>query len=291
MSNFTKYLVLIVCFFSASISYGQINGDYRSKTGTNLAWNTATNWEIYDASLLPGNPWKATTQWPGQTAFTSPASNTVTIQSGSAVNTVVALTANTIPNLVINGTLTANFNGGVTATAVTVASGGVLTVSSSTTTLNFTTYNVAGTHNGAGNTVFNTGNLNVSGLFRPTGTVTFNTGSSLNTSGTFNPLGACTFAANSVIGGAGSIVFGSSVTINNDIIVTNQTTITISGNLVGSNANSEFINSLGSSVLNYMGAGAPMATGKLTATVIGNTINYSGDRDQTIKSAIYYNLK
>lgn len=79
--------------------------------------------------------------------------------------------------------------------------------------------------------------------------------------------------------------------IMSGLIITNNGTLTLAGNLIGNSGTSKWINSINST----LNAGdAVMTTGVLNATALGNTVNYNSSTAQTIKNAFgnsYYNLK
>jgi hypothetical protein len=76
--------------------------------------------------------------------------------------------------------------------------------------------------------------------------------------------------------------------------VTNSGTVTIGtgGTLNGDVAGSTWVNN-DNSTLNYQsnGTAAPMATGTLTATATGNTVNYSRAGNQNVKGTNILQLK
>jgi hypothetical protein len=138
--------------------------------------------------------------------------------------------------------------------------------------------------------------LNGTGLFNNlTGNpgLEFQGGIVLNSSGaSAMGSGTAVFSTNnqSISGsGAGSITFGGNVSINSSISVTNQKTVSISGNLDGGSGSS-FWNNDNGSVLNYGGAQLPFNTaGSLIASANANTVNYNG-ASQTIRTSTYHNL-
>lgn len=110
-----------------------------------------------------------------------------------------------------------------------------------------------------------------------------------NSTGNFNA-GAVTFSTNNQsIQGTGAISFGA-VTIASDIIVTNQTTVAVTGTLNGSNAGSAWIND-DNSTLNFSNATAPMVIGLFDVNQTGNFVSYNSSGAQTVTITEYYNLQ
>lgn len=96
-------LSIFLCLFFANIVFGQVVGDYRSKTqspqGTSVQWADAANWEYYN-----GSTWVAATNYPGQIAGTG----AVLIKSGDVINISSALTTLSFGSLTITGKLVLN---------------------------------------------------------------------------------------------------------------------------------------------------------------------------------------
>jgi hypothetical protein len=202
----------------------------------------------------------------------------LTLSGTATTATVVGLTIG--GNLVIGDGTTftaAGFNLTVTGTT-TVGGGtsGTLTVSSNVGAKQFTglvTVNTGGTWNNSGNSAITfQGGITNNGTFTAgTGVQTFNTNAQALD-------GANGFTFTAVTSNV-ALTFNTNVTINgalaipNDIIFTNNSAVTITGNLTGGNAASAWLNNA-NSTLNV--AGTVLATGTLTATASGNTVNYTG---------------
>ena len=79
------------------------------------------------------------------------------------------------------------------------------------------------------------------------------------------------------------------IELSNDVIVTNNGSISLNYNIYGANTNATWVNAAGGSLTI---GGSLMATGTLDASATGNTITYNGNSAQTIKTASdgYYNL-
>jgi autotransporter-associated beta strand protein len=89
--------------------------------------------------------------------------------------------------------------------------------------------------------------------------------------------------------GAGLLNFASVVTIGDDVSLTNERNVIISGTLNGTNENSTFINHE-NSMLEYHAAAVPMTTGILNASADNNVVWYNGNLDQTLKVIDYNQL-
>jgi hypothetical protein len=137
------------------------------------------------------------------------------------------------------------------------------------------------------NYVFN-GSLTNAGTFdnRNNGNTTFGgANESIENNGTMvinqDASGATFFAANYTLLGSGEIrFFAGSVTINNNVVVTNQGNVMFFyGNVLAGNASSHFINAA-NAIVNFKGSSIiPMSGGLLTTSAPGNTVyyNYGGD--------------
>ncbi len=195
---------------------------------------------------------------------------TLTLSGTATATTTVGLTIST--NLVVNSGTTFTAAGfALTVTGATTVDG-TLNVSSTTGTKKFTglvTINTDGTWDNSINSAITLeGGLTNDGIF---------------TSGT----GKYTLSTNSQsFGGTSAINFDGSVAVTGAITVTNNTTVTITGSLTGSVAGSTWLNAANST---FNAGAAVLATGTLTATATGNTVNYTG-ASQTLKVASYYNL-
>jgi hypothetical protein len=234
-------------------------------------------------SIGGGGNWNNPGTWTGCAGGNGPVPNTpgsndTAIIATTGINVVTANVAITVGSLIINS--------------------GKLNVGGSNWTVNgTTTVNSTGTIDQtatAGNAIFvGLVTINNGGTWANTNgeNITFRGG--ITNNGTFNGgAGTMTFATNSqVLGGGSPINFGGAVTVNNGLTVTNNNTsiVTITGTLNGANAVSTWVNGA-NSTLNYNSATAPMATGVLTATASGNTVNYTRAGAQTADGTTYYNL-
>jgi len=181
------YILSVLTFFILSNLFGQVAGDFRSKTSGTGNWNDFNAWERYD-----GTSWLAATT--GQLPTTT---STTEIKLGDAM--IVNATALTSGNLTVNGSLTYH---ATTVSALTVS--GTLTVSS---TGSFTSpasgtvvthaLNIGGsTATGVG------GNLVVDGTFN------------MNTFSTSGVVVTFYGTSNNTISGVGSTINFYSLTVN-----------------------------------------------------------------------------
>ena len=310
---------------TATLSNSQRNGgllialkyaptQFRSKI--NGDWNTASTWE---QSTDGGNSWSDATTYP-----TSSNNSSTTIQSGHTIS----LTANaTASNLIINGVLnlvsydftvtgtttiggTLNFNGWNTARVftglVTINSDGIWDNTFSSTPV---TFRGGITNNGTfrpGSAYRYTFDTNAQSL---NGTLDFSSSSLIITGVNVTNYGTLTLSSN--LNGTGTLTNASSSTLNlsgsfyTDIsYINNQGTIEYTSAYGVNTATANFTNT-GTINLNSSAsiAGITNNTGglinisnlsyninSLVATAIGNTINYNGTGDQTVKNTTYYNL-
>ena len=92
-----------------------------------------------------------------------------------------------------------------------------------------------------------------------------------------------TTASKSILSSA-NLTISSPVNLAASIVLTNNGTVSLTGNLIGANSASGWTNAAGS-VLNV--EGALLTTGTLTATAFPNTVNYRGVGAQSIKNTTY----
>lgn len=178
-----------------------------------------------------------------------------------------------------NNVTIANTNGaGVVSLLGNASMTGALTVTSGTLNTSTFTLGVAGNLTVIGAVSGTTGAITLSGA----GTTIGGTGSISTTTGalTIN-------AAKSVLASA-NLSITSPIAISGAVTVTNNGTITSTSatGITGSVAGSTWVNAA-NSTLNV--SGPLLATGTLTATAAGNTINYTGAA-QTVKATAYYHL-
>ena len=163
-------------------------------------------------------------------------------------------------DLTINGTAGLEGTGGGAATNHSIEVGGNLTVEGTLT------------HSGSGGSGAKDIYMN-GGVF------------SLSGGGTIGPIASGSFI---IQNGNKTIPAGSDLTINDDVtiegayVVTNNGIVSITGNLNGNNAASQWTNAVGS-VLNYGGANKPFNTnGLLSASANPNTVEYNREGNQNV---------
>jgi|GEM_PF-3078433 len=214
------------------------------------------------------------------------------VLSGSGIKTLTSLAT-------INGTLT--MSGTATATTALALSLGSLTVETGTTlTVGAFNFTVNGATSITGTLAFSS----ATGTKTFIGAVTINSGGTWNesaaaaiayrggidNSGTFtSSTGTHTFNTNSqAIGGSNAISFAGTMAITGAITVTNNTTVNVdgTGGVTGSVSGSTLVNAAGKI---FRTAGPMLATGTLTVSGSGNTIEYDGAA-QTVKAVSYQNL-
>ena len=208
----------------------------------------------------------------------------------------------TVKNIVVNGGQLVTSNVGNILGDVTVNAGTNLA-------FNGNNFNVLGnfTINGDGVVqhlipVINSTNISITGTTTVSATGSFNTNTSTASNHSF--AGNITVTAGGVFSTttSGTINFPNSISLSGEMTfqaptvsiaatrtVTNNGTITINGNLNGLAATSTWTQGA-SRILNYSGANAPMATGILTATATGNTVNYNGAA-QNVRATTYHHLE
>ena len=147
-----------------------------------------------------------------------------------------------------------------------------------------------GALNTNGNTLTASGSFALNGTWSGTGTITL-TGAATTIDGTGSATGASTLSlttAAKTIQATANLTFAN-ISIAGAITVTNNGTVTATGNITGSVAGSTWLNAA-NSTLNI--AGSLLTTGTLTATANPNTVNYSGTAtvDQTVKGTTYHHL-
>lgn len=164
-----------------------------------------------------------------------------------------------ITNLIVSGTLTAN-------SPRSLDVGGDLTINSTGTVSGTGTITLSGSLSSPQNQIDGTGTFSVSNVDITTASKTIASTTVMTISGTVN--------------------------IANDLTLTNNGTVTFSGTLDGGNTGSEFATGTNSSTT-FSSATAPMATGTLDASATGSTVVYSNGTGVTIKAPVssYYNLE
>jgi hypothetical protein len=231
-----------------------VPGQWTGNTSTD--WNTPSNWADFS---IPDGTVDVTIPAgrPNYPIITGNATcNNLNIQNGGTIN------ANT-SNFTVNGNTTVEgvFSDGSNTGVNTFVGSIVLSGNGSWNTTAVTT---------SANTIIRNGIINNSLNGFVSGAISFN-------------------ANNQSIQGAGAITIGA-ILIANNIEVTNQTSITVSGALNGGNADSKWINANNSSLF-YTNATQPMATGVFDVDQLGSLVSYSGIGVQSVKITDYYNLK
>ncbi|MFN5317919.1 MAG: hypothetical protein ACK5CY_03665, partial [Bacteroidia bacterium] len=221
-----------------------------TKTSTGTAWATAANWSP---------------------AGVPAAGDNIIINSGMTA----PATAITIGNLTVNGGFTFTMAAGNITVNGNTQINGTLADNSSTGTNSFLgTFSVA-----------------AGGNYTTTSTSPLIFGGNISNAGTFNRsgAGAVNFADSLSINGPNAIILGGgNITIDADMVVTNNAVLTLSGTLNGANANSSFFNSTGATI-NYSGA-TLMASGFFDASATNNTVNYASTPNQTVRSTTYHHI-
>ena len=271
----------------------------RSAAGGTLTVANGASLRIGGTATLPSS----------YTTYTINANSTSTVEYYGAAQTVGSITYG---NLILSGSGTKTLQSGTTAlsgsltlsgtvsatTAANLAISGNLNIGDGTTftvAANFTLGVTGTTTVGAGTsgtlTLAGTGaktftgdvTINPGGVWNETGNSTYSLAGNLQNDGTLTAnVGAHTFtAAAKTLSGANPIVIPS-VTISGTRTLNG--TLTVSTTLAGAS-----ILTMGSTgVLNYGGSTAIAPT--LTATAVGNTVNYDRAGAQTVKATSYYNL-
>jgi len=292
--------LLLVLFVGVNNKgFGQAVGDYGTRyiTGTNN-WNTATNWIVCVAAGT----------WTGATTAATVPNNTKNVWIRTGSNYTMDGNPAACNNLVVSGILnwtnarTLNANGNLTVIGGTLSgtSTGILNVSgtltvpvSATASIQRVTIMVSGTTTVAGTLNFATlatGSKTFMGL------ITIDSGGTWNNSinapitlrggitnnGTFTAgTGVYTFNTNSqTLSGTLPIprVTVTGVTLTNNGILTVGTALIGTGGLTQGS---------GTSILNI---GGTSAIGTLTASISGNTVNYTGAAQTINTTAIYHHL-
>lgn len=158
-----------------------------------------------------------------------------------------------------------------------------VTLTGNTTIRNFS-INSAGSLNNGANSFEATGDYDVDGTHSGTGAITLSgIGTNIDGTGSITNSGTLTIStgAKTILNTALLTKSTGDFVIDPGLSVTNRGTTTIGGALVGNSATSLWTNGL-SSTLNI--GGALLATGILSASATGNTVNFNGAGAQTIKT-------
>jgi hypothetical protein len=188
-------------------------------------------------------------------------------------------------NLTLSGTATATTGANLTISGnLSVGSGTQFTVGAFNIGVTGTT-SVSGTliHNSATGTIAYTGNVTINngGIWNETAAAAISFGGNLQNDGTLTAgTGVHTFSgATKTFSGANAIVIPS-VTVSGTY--QNNGTLTVATTLAGGGT-------LTNSAAGVLNIGATTVTPTLTATAVGNTVNYTGT-GQTLKVTPYYHL-
>lgn len=279
------------------------NNGNSARTGTITFTSGST---LVAGSLTLGGP----TGTPAPGTITMTAGGTLSVGGAITVNTVtgntwtpgagtVQMTANnTLPATIFTSFNNLSINGGTTTTGVGLTIGSLSIGDGATFTAAGFALTVSGTTTVGGGT---SGTLTISsatGTKIFTGLVTINAGATWNNSGnspvTFR--GGITHNGSTFTAGSGVYTFDTNpqtltgtlsipsvtvtgVTLQNDGTLTVSTALAGTGTLV--NAATGTLN------INFAGA---MGIATLTATAVGNTVNYTSGSDQTVKPTAYHHL-
>jgi trimeric autotransporter adhesin len=156
-----------------------------------------------------------------------------------------------------------------------------VTVPNSTSAANHVVINAGGTLNAGSNaarTLTIAGDLTINGVLTSVGTLNLTaSGSNVSTpvidgSGTISHTGAINIRSARVIESATFVKATGTVTLDAGVTVINKGTVTLGGNLAGSDATSAWINESGATL---SVAGSLLTTGALYASADGNTVAYT----------------
>ncbi|HVO75152.1 MAG TPA: hypothetical protein VMT35_14075, partial [Ignavibacteriaceae bacterium] len=281
--------LLISLFLSAQIFAGQ-----KTFNVTSGSWGTAGSWyptgvpaatdtvTISNGSTCSANITTTVAALifnPGAASSINFTNNrTLTITGSVRIKDSLTVGGSNSGSLTINGNLIIDSDG------MLIKSNGNITVSG--TTLISGTLIINST--GGTKTFIGLVNITNTGVWNSTVNEAFALRGGLTNYGTFTSgMGTYTFNTNSQSLNGNPIFFAGAVTVANNITVTNNTIITVAGNLTGGGTTANFTNSAGNT-LNVNGS--VMSTGVLTATAAGNTVNYYRAGNQTVKGTAYFNL-
>lgn len=285
---FSAVILLATVFFTTEIPAGQ-----KTFTAASGTWSTASNWSP---------------------AGVPAAGDTVTISNGSTcivstTSTCAALflSSGTASTLTVNNNRTLTVSGSVrikNSLTVGGSAGGSLTVNGKFIVDSTGVFTKTNGHMTVNDTAFIYGSIVFtstsgtkifsrivvanSGVWNNSANESFTLRRGLTNYGTFTSgTGGYTFSNYNQSLDGNAITFAGSITVSNGRTVTNNTVLTITGNLTGGGTSAVFVNAAGA-VLNVNGT--VMATGTLTANANGNTVNYCRAGAQTLERTVYYNL-
>ncbi len=228
--------------------------------------------------------------------------STITDNNNTGTNTFTGLlTVNTGTNFSTANNSAYVFSGGISNAGTFSKTGtGAVTMNNTITVGGTSAITIAGavTMNGA-TTINNTATTTFSGAVTASSTLTLNSAGATNFSTTLastglvtlsglgitTVTGTSTFTGGATTSTSTSTVLTGNVTVGSAQTLTNNGTVNIAGTLNGAAGTSIWVNAANSTLI-YSNAAAPMATGTLTATASGNTVNYSTGA-QTIKGTSY----
>ena len=252
--------------------------------GTSLSHSITGDVIITAGTLNAGSSTLTTSGNWTNNAWSSFTPGTSTVTMTGTTKTIGGSAPTTFNNLTISsGSTTLNINGSIGGN-LTISSGATLT-NSSTYTLSVTgTTTISGTYtDGSTGAKSFTGDISINsgGVWNETNSAAYNIAGSLTNNGT-------SFTSNSgthTFTGGSNLFSGSTITSIPNLTLsgsyTNNGTVTVGTTFGGS----------GSIVNNgTLNIGGTSWSINLTASAIGNTVNYTGSSAQTIKGNSYYNL-
>src|SRR5256714_6698522 len=171
-----------------------------------------------------------------------------------------------------------------------IAAGHTVTLTANTTITGLTV-NTTGVLATAALTLGVSGNLIVNGTINGTGAITLSGGgTSIDGSGSITNTGILTINAAHTFLSTASLSFAGRIAISGAVTVTNNGTVTSTAatGITGSVAGSTWVQGT-TGTLNILGPF--LATGTLTASASGNTVNYNGAAQTVKATATYHHLK
>jgi hypothetical protein len=312
--------ILFYTFLFTALGLGSGYGQTNTWTGTtSTAWNTATNWSLNAVPIAAHDVVIPNVTNKPIISGVAVVCNNLTINAGSSLTVSESLTVSGTTS--VSGTLTVgsitgtkqftglvtinsggiwnntansaiDFRGGITNNGMFTSGTGIQTFSTNAQSLvgSITINSVTIT----GITLNNSGALTIATALLGTGTLINSSGNTLAIGGTCS-INTLTNAGTTTISGAGAISTALSNFVNTGILnlngsgtiagITNNAGGTV--NLSGSGTITSFNNAAATSILQITAASPSITT--LTATIAGNTVNYSG-ASQTIKGTTYNNL-